>query len=80
MNKLAQELVAAGAGADAESFREVLADVMFECYGSWTIDDLLCHPHDAIEFCELIRSRTKSRVSDYLILKTLLNMRKRGYM
>lgn len=62
-------------------------------------EDLLCHPRDAIEFCNQVRQSYADRLvrneagpyrlcvminsepcelSDYLILKTLINTRKRG--
>lgn len=77
--KLGQELRSHGYLADPESFRETLVDVMFNGYGSWTIDDLLCHPEDALEYCRVVRQLTGSNLPDEFILKTLLNIRKRGY-
>ncbi|HMP57867.1 MAG TPA: hypothetical protein PKD86_00825 [Gemmatales bacterium] len=78
-SRLVEELRSHGYQADPEAFRETLADVMFNGYGSWTIDDLLCHPEDALEYCRMVRQLTGSDLPDDLILKTLLNLRKRGY-
>lgn len=77
-NKLAEELQEHGYTDDPELFREALSDHMFNAYGSWTVDDLLCHPADAIQFCDAIRTRFGVQFPDPLILKTLLNLRKRG--
>jgi len=78
MGKLVDELRQFGYEDDPEMFREAISDYMFNAYGSWTVDDLLCHPTDAIEFCNAIRASFGKQFSDAIILKTLLNMRKRG--
>lgn len=72
---LAKELRSCGYTDDPERFREALADLMFSGYGGWTVDELLCHPSEAMRFCETIRDQWGKPFSDTLILKTLLNMR-----
>jgi hypothetical protein len=50
MIQLAKELEAAGYVKDEEAFRETLADQFNGLYRSWTDEDLLCSPRDALEF------------------------------
>jgi len=72
------DLRACGYGGDPERFREAVAEVLFSAYGSWTVDDLLCHPTEALKFCEVIRAKFGKPFTEPVILKTLLKMRKRG--
>jgi transcriptional regulator with XRE-family HTH domain len=75
--KLNEELEECGCGIDPGQFRELLEDRKAATSPSWTVDDLVCHPDEASKFCDLIRSETKcQRLSDYLILRTLMNIRR----
>lgn len=78
-NKLSEELKQNGFNDEPDVFRDILVDHMFNGFGSWTIDDLLCHPAEALEYCEGVRKRTGGNIPDYVILKTLLNIRKCGH-
>lgn len=74
---LADDLHEAGCKMDQQRFKELLEERKATTSPTWTIDDLVCHPEDAKKFCELIRTETGCiGLSDYLILRALLNVRK----
>jgi hypothetical protein len=56
-----------------------LMDAFRRGYRAWTVDDLLCHPRDAIRFCDRIREATECHdLPNGLILKILVGMREHG--
>jgi hypothetical protein len=75
--KLEVELEESGCSLTPTGFRELLEERKATTSPSWTIDDLVCHPEKAKEFCEQIRAETACpQLSDYLILRTLMNIRR----
>jgi transcriptional regulator with XRE-family HTH domain len=75
--KLETELEECGCTLDPIAFRELLEERKAVMSPTWTIDDLVCHPDEAKAFCDQIRSETSSpKLSDYLILRTLMNVRR----
>lgn len=75
-SRLAEELKEFGCDSDAETFRSAIVDEMFRRYGCWNVDELLCNPKEAMEFCSSIRKRFVDSIPDHLILKTMINYRK----
>jgi hypothetical protein len=69
-----------GVDMDREMFIDSMADLFSEKYHNmWTIDDLVCRPDDAKEFCrEFKRKHVCPDLPDHLILGSLMNRRKRG--
>lgn len=80
--KLWQLLSEEGYHGDAETFRAAVVDEFNESIDSvhgWTGDELLVHPDHAMAYCNRVRDRIDYQGLSYpLILRTLLNMRKRG--
>jgi transcriptional regulator with XRE-family HTH domain len=75
--KLEMELEECGCSLTPAAFRELLEDRKATTSPSWTIDDLVCHPKEAMEFCDLIRSETNCpELTDDLVLRTLMNIRR----
>lgn len=71
------ELRAAGCSLSREQFYELVERTREAIYPEWTPDDLACHPHEALRFCEIVRSKAQAPVPDHLIMKAMLNYRKR---
>jgi transcriptional regulator with XRE-family HTH domain len=75
--KLETELEEAGCKLTPEGFRELLEDRKATTSPAWTIDELVCNPKDAMGFCDVIRTETGCQnLSDSLILRTLMNVRR----
>lgn len=75
--KLDVELESCGCWLSPSAFRELLEVQKDATSPNWTPDDLTCHPDEAKAFCELIRCEAACpQLPDYLILRTLLNIRK----
>jgi transcriptional regulator with XRE-family HTH domain len=75
--KLEDELRDCGCAMTPDTFREMLEERKAIMSPSWTIDDLVCNPDDAKNFCEMIRREANSpKMSDFLILRTLMNIRR----
>ena len=47
-------------------------------YPEWTVDELACHPTEAHDYCEQVRLKASAKIPDHVILRTLMNARKRG--
>ena len=76
--RLADELRACEIQDSPEKFRERLIENLMDQFPEVTIDDLVCAPTDALEFCNTIREGYGSEyLSDTVILKSLMNIRKR---
>lgn len=64
--------------------REALMDLMVEDFGvmyrgTWTIDELLLHPREALHFCDEVRRKHQFYdLPDDIILRSVMTMRKRG--
>ncbi len=75
--KLDNELTRCGCHLSAPAFRHRLEELKAATSPSWTVDDLVCHPNDAIAYCDHVRADMGcSNLEDFLILKTLMNNRK----
>ncbi len=75
--RLDQELTAAGYDGTPDSFKEKIVDIFHASHPNWTEDDLVCHPRDALHYCNYVRSAVQCPdLPDPVILKTLLNIRK----
>ncbi len=71
------DLRAAGYTLGREQFYEKVEEIRMALFSNWTADELACHPHEALQFCEVVR-RVVAPVPDHLVMKALLNRRKGG--
>ncbi|HTU93181.1 MAG TPA: hypothetical protein VMF69_24085 [Gemmataceae bacterium] len=71
------ELRAVGCPLNREQFYEAVEHIRKAIYPEWTQDELAYHPHDALRFCEIVRSNVQAPVPDHLVMKAMLNYRKR---
>jgi hypothetical protein len=71
------ELRASGCPLNREQFYDAVESIRRAIYPEWTQDELACHPHEALRLCEIVRSKTQASVPDHLIMKAMLNYRKR---
>ncbi len=77
--RLSKELESLGCKLDETEFRETLLELHVILHPSWTDEELLFHPRDASVYCEAIRFKTEcSALPDHLILRTLINTRKKS--
>lgn len=75
--RLETELEECGCNLAPIEFRDLLVERKNSTTPAWTIDELVCHPDDAKEFCGLIRRETNCpAMTDSLILRTLMNVRR----
>lgn len=63
---------------DGQLLAEAAADLMFEMFRDWSVDELLLHPQEAINLCVAVRRKLSKRTPDDEILRALLNSRKHG--
>jgi hypothetical protein len=71
------DLRAVGYTAGREQFYEKVEELSKAMFPDWTADELACHPHEASQFCEVAR-RVVAPAPDHLVMKALLNRRRRG--
>ena len=77
MIKLVDQLKSAGYEGEADDFRDRLIDLLVEMFRSWTAEELLYHPREARHFSDVARRATHTPdLPDYVILRTLQNVRK----
>ena len=75
--RLETELKEVGCDMSAAEFREMLEEKKALSTPAWTIDDLVCHPIEARQFCDMVRQiSTCEKLDDAVILRTLMNARK----
>lgn len=75
--RLKTKLSEIGCPIGEDEFRVLVSDCLADMYKSQTIDEVLCHPHEAAALCNYVRARGKSDVlTDELILTTIMNNRK----
>jgi hypothetical protein len=75
--KLSDELEEVGCEMTPTGFREMLEEQKAITSPAWSIDDLVCHPDEAKQFCDHIRATTNCpKMSDFFILRQLQNSRK----
>ena len=76
--RLAQELNVCNCSDSQEKFEMRLIDCLMDSFPNKTIDDMVCEPRNSILFCHTIRNQVASEaLHDAIILKTLMNIRKR---
>lgn len=76
-----ESLLELGAPCSAEKFREEVKSQYAETVKplGWSGDELCMHPDAAKEFCNGVRKRVRFQgIPDDLILRTLINIRRRG--
>jgi hypothetical protein len=72
------ELRVAGCTLSRSDFYDLVDGVRQYLYGHWTEDELACHPHESLQFCAVVRTKLNAPVPDHLIMRAMLNRRKRG--
>jgi hypothetical protein len=73
-----QELRACRYLLGRDEFYNLAQEVFAVMYPAWTVDDLACHPSEAIKYCEAVRQKASANVPEELIMHALMNARKRG--
>lgn len=64
---------------DPAELTDRLAELMFNLYPAFTVDELLLRPREAVRFCDAARQQTGYfDLPDDVILRALLNRRKKG--
>jgi hypothetical protein len=78
MKKVPVNTHAYGVELSKDDFVDRIAEAFNDTFkGSTTVDELLLHPRDAMEFCDSLRHRCGfSSVPDDVILRSLLQRRK----
>ena len=77
--KLAPTLRSHGYADDPERFKELLMDLFAEMHRDCPVDEFLCDELDPRIFVKEVRHRTGCpKLPHELVLRTLLNMRKKG--
>lgn len=77
MRRLEDRLAANSCEMPLEKVQDVLVDLMADQYSAWSVDELLLHPREASQYCDLARRRLDSPgLPDDLILRCLINRRK----
>ncbi len=67
----AEELEKVGYPGSLAEFEEIITDAFVALFPSWSVDELLLHPREAIKLCGIVQKKAN------LILATLLTNRKR---
>jgi len=76
--RLEKELKLFGCDVDPNAFEEMLGDVFANMFPGTSDEDLLYHPYDALQYCKAIRARSGCDIPDHVILRRLINCRKRS--
>lgn len=77
--RLESELSSVGARIEADDFRDMIVELFHAHHRNATVADILVRPKLAINFCKIVRRQARARkIDDEVILRTLLNQRKRG--
>jgi hypothetical protein len=71
------DLRAVGYTAGRERFYDKVEELRKVLFPDWTADELACHPHEAQQFCEVVR-KAVAPVPDHLVMKALMNRRRQG--
>lgn len=75
--RLSTELIAYGISETPDAFRARLIDKLLNAFPGRSIDSVVCRPPDAIQYCNMIREDLTSNPPDVVILKTLMNIRRK---
>lgn len=85
MLKTISELKALNIDLELDEFHDFIADVFANVsHGTYSVEDMLCRPEEAEHFGKMVQAHVKAnfpdshKVSVYIILKTILNIRKNG--
>lgn len=76
MTILHKELKQFGCDLTPDQFRDIVLGLRQAMHGTWTDEELLYHPYDALRFCAAVRARSRDSLPDELVLRTLVNIRK----
>jgi hypothetical protein len=76
MVRLRDALPDCGSQMSPAAFRELVLENFAQNYSNWTDEELLFEPREAMKFCKAIRTQCDGKLSDNLILRTLINARK----
>lgn len=77
LRKLEVELTECGCHLTSNDFREHLEEQKALVAPAFNTDELVCHPKEAMEYCDVVRKATSCpKLSDFLILRTLMNIRR----
>ena len=74
---LESRLQASGGPASLNDFQDELVTLLVNMYPAWSVDELVLHPHDALQFCHAVRQRPSCLgLPDEMILRCLMHRRK----
>jgi hypothetical protein len=74
---LKDELAHCGCAIAPSDFKDQLVTCLASMYRDQTVDELVCHPREAMALCNYVRRQIGcAALSDKLILRTLMNIRK----
>lgn len=77
--QLEKELPRYGCDIDPKEFREIILELKAVMTPHWTSEELLYHMDDVRQYVNAVRCRTQCvGLPDFLVLRTLINIRKRG--
>lgn len=77
MVTLEERLQANGCALPIADFQDLLVDLLVDMHGSWSVDELLLHPSDALAYCAAARRKASSSgLPDDLVLRCLIARRK----
>jgi len=66
-----------GVDLDRDAFTDQMCEDFSQQYSSWSFDELLLHPREALRFCDEVRHQhAYYDVPDDIILRAILNRRK----
>lgn len=78
--KIAEELEARGYTDGHDAFEEVVIDTFASLFPSWSIETLLEHPYESLDFCKHVMEKINltgpRKEVAYLICRVLVNNRK----
>lgn len=76
---LVQQLSDAGYDRHADDYRVAVLEIAHALQPDWTDEEILYHPDIAKELCRRVNNETGVTLEDHVILRTLVNCRKRGF-
>ena len=77
MASLQDRLSANNCDIPLDQFQDRLMEILTEMYRAWSVDELLLHPRQEIEYCSTVRRVLDCHdLPDDLILRCLLGRRK----
>jgi len=70
-------LLAVGYTSGRDRFYEQVAKFRDELFRGWSADELACHPHEALQFCEAVQKQL-GPIPHHFVMKALMNHRRLG--